>query len=119
MIITVILNKNSASVDFTERVISSSSTAKKYKITIILTCINSRTGFVLMKKQREFHFSSKELLLKQIVKFINQTLYNNADIHDNLIKMILFTQNLQLLITYLLIDKNAEQYLMNITYNKM
>ena len=88
--VTVTLDENLAPVDFTGRVIPSPSTVKKYEITIILICINDEIGFVLVEKQSEFHFNSRELLLKQIIRFINQIIYNNADIHDNLIKMILF-----------------------------
>ena len=46
-------------------------------------------------------------------------MYNNADIYDNSIKMILFAQNSQSAIIHLLINKNTKQYLMNIIYNKM
>ena len=94
VIITVTLNKNSASVDFTRRVIPSSLIVKKYKITMILTHIGGRTEFVLAEKQDEFYFSSRESSLKQIIRFINQVIYDSIGIYDNSIKMILFTQNL-------------------------
>ena len=92
--VTVTLDENSAPVDFTERVIPSSSTAKEYEITIILTCIGGGTGFMLAEKQGEFHFDSREPPLKQIIRSINQVMYDSAGIHDNLIKMILLAQNL-------------------------
>ena len=108
MTVTVTLNENSASVDFIRRVIPSPLTAKEYEITMILTCIGGGTEFVLVEKQSEFHFGSRGSPLKQIIRFINQIMYNNADIHDNSIKIILFAQNLWSAIIYLLINKNAE-----------
>ena len=117
--VTVALDENLAPVDFTGRVIPSPSTTKEYEITMIFTHIGGRTGFVLVEKQGEFHFSSRGPLSKQIIKFINQAIYDSAGIHNNLIKMILLAQNLWPVIIHLLIDKNIKQYLMNITCNKM
>ena len=117
--VTVTLDENSAPVDFTRRVIPSPSTTKEYEITMILTCIGGETGFVLAEKQGEFHFDSRGPPLKQIIRSINQAMYDSAGIHNNLIKMILFAQNLQSAINYLSIDKDVKQYLMNIICNKM
>ena len=69
--VTVALDENLASVDFTKRVILSLSITKEYEIIMIFTYIDGETEFVLTQKQSEFHFNSRESLLKQIIKFIN------------------------------------------------